>query len=160
MMNTPKVTNVNTTVSPILSWVKTLWEVKKPIVVTTGSNVTGITVAKPIAIKTGTQTTGFFLGLWTSIKTWFINLTTSDKPIITTTGSVTTGAVSLTGSTDTGNTLSWFNDIIGEDTGTVIEPESTGTQTTTGTTVKKPTTKKTTTHTTNSDRDPVLDALF
>ena len=159
MMNAPKTTSVSATVSPILSWVKTLWEIKKPVVVKSGSDITGTVATKPTAVKTGSQTTGFFLGIWTTIKTWFTNLTASTStPTVVTTGSISSGAVVLTGST--GETLSGFTDAIVEDTGSTVVSESTGTQTITGTTVKKPTTKKTTTHTSNSDRDPVLDALF
>jgi hypothetical protein len=126
-------------------------------IVKTGST----TSQKNPTVKTGSQATGFFLGVWTSIKTWFTNLTTSTQtPIVATTGSVSSGAVTLTGTTHTGGTLSGFTDALVEDTGSTVEPESTGTQTNTSTTVKKPTTKKTTTHTSSSDRDPVLDALF
>ena len=167
IMNTSKATSSSTIVSTVLTGTtntgSTTWEVKKPVVVKTGSDITGTTVTKPTAVvKTGSQTTGFFLGLWTTIKTWFTNLTTTtEEPISVTTGLVTTRTVVSTWKGITGDVLSGFFDDI-SDTGTSIKQESTGTQTVIVTTVKKPTTTKTTTNksTSNSDRDPVLDALF
>ena len=165
MMNTPKATVVSTTVSTISTGTQTItWTVKKPDNVKTGSVITtvttGTTVSKIVTVKTGSQTTGFFLGVWTTIKTWFTNLTAStNTPIVVTTGSVTTGTIISTWTISSGDALSGFFDDTNT-TGTIVQAESTGTQEITWTTVKKPTTKKTTTHTSNSDRDPVLDALF